>query len=77
LLSDIFSAGWHRPQQSREPLFEPSSIDPDFFPKNTELLREPAFAQVYGSCMEPGHKVYLESVSTRLQVILWGTWQVA
>jgi hypothetical protein len=35
-----------RTQQTREPLFEPSSIDPNFLPKSTDLLREPLFASV-------------------------------
>lgn len=75
-LSDIFSAGWHRTHESRQPLFQPSPIVPDFFPKSSELLREPAFPQVYRSGMEPGHKVCLEPVSTWLHVILWGACQI-
>ena len=62
----------HRTQQTRNPLFEPSSIDPNFLPKSTDLLREPAFAQVYRSRMDPGHKICRELVFMRVHLILWG-----
>jgi hypothetical protein len=66
-----------RTQQTRKPLFEPSSIDPNFLPKNADLLREPGFAQVYRSRMDPGHKVCREPVSTWVHLILWGIGHVA
>jgi len=62
----------HRTQQTRQPLFEPSSMNPNFLPKNADLRREPAFAQVYRSRMDPGHKICRELVFTWVDVILWG-----
>ncbi|MGA8477069.1 MAG: hypothetical protein WB696_03845 [Chthoniobacterales bacterium] len=59
-------------QQTRKPLFKPSSIDPNFLPKSTDLLRETAFAQVYRSGMDPSHTIYRELVFTRVHLILWG-----
>jgi hypothetical protein len=41
-------------------------------PKSTDLLREPLFARVYRSRMDPRDKTCREPVSTWAHLILWG-----
>lgn len=51
-----------RQMMSREPLFDASSLYPNFFPRpSIRCMREPEFA--YQPGMDSGYKIYREPVS--------------